>query len=47
MESQKNFWTGNEVILWHSSLCCDAIIAGSCQHCGNAVKINVGIHISK
>ena len=26
MESQKIFWTGNDVILWHQSLYCDAII---------------------
>ena len=34
------------VILWHHSLCCDAIIEPSCQHSGNAVNIKVEIHIT-
>ena len=38
MESQKGFWIGNEVILWHHSLRCDAIIGASCQHHGNACQ---------
>ena len=46
MEIQKIFWTGNEVILCHDSLCCDAIIRPSCQYCGNAVNIRVGIPIT-
>ena len=46
MESQNIFWTGNDVILWHHSLCCDAIIGHSCQHFGNAVNIKVGIHFT-
>ena len=46
MEKQKIFWTGNEVIMWHHLLCCDAIIGASCQYCGNAVNLKVGIHIT-
>ena len=46
MESQNIFWTGNEVILWHHSICYDAIIGASCKHCDNAINIKVGIHIT-
>ena len=46
MENQKIFWTGNKVILWHHSLCCDAIIEPSFQRFSNAVNIKVGIYIT-
>ena len=47
MESQKIFWTRNDVIFWYQSLFCDAIIGASCQHSDNAANIKVGIHINK
>ena len=46
MESKKIFWTGNDVILWHHSLSCDAIIGSIRQHFGNAVNIKVEVHIT-
>ena len=46
MESQKIFWAGNDVILWHYPLCCDAFVGASCQDFGNAVNIKEGIHIT-
>ena len=44
METKKK--TENEVILWHYSLCCDAIIGPSYQHFDNTVNKKVEIHIS-
>ena len=38
-------WKWRDFVTWFS-LCCNAIIAPSCQHFGNAADMKVGNHIA-